>query len=251
MCQDHTSTTHTSSSRTSNTYAPSGVTPATTSANCGSRNTFDSRSLGVGDAFGQRFMRSGEYRYQVVAAGTGGLVDDMPFRVVVQDHDGEGHDDDAPMAQHDVSVRHDGRQLVAEPAELTVREGDLVVWSCPDPRSVGFEVLGDKAFLSSGRMTNECGYSHAFGVPGEYHWVDAHGSGTRGVVRVRAVRCETAADIRQWREQLSQGTLVMIHDGKADPAEVEIVTGQTVFFAVVKGPGVSVTDRALLPAHVR
>jgi plastocyanin len=240
MCQDHTTAPRPEG------YAHTAPAPTSAAANCGSRNTFDSRSLGVGDAFGQRFMRPGEYRYQVAAAGTGGLDDDLPFVVVVTKHEG-----DEPMAQHDVTVRHDGRRFVAEPAEVTVREGDLVVWACPDARAVGFEVLGDKAFLSSGRMTNECGYSHAFGVPGEYHWVDAHGSGTRGVVRVRAVRCETAADIRKWREQLAEGTLVMIHDGKVEPAEVEIVTGQTVFFAVVTGPGVSVTDRALLPAHVR
>ena len=38
----------------------------------------------------------------------------------------------------------------------------------------------------------------------------------------------------------------MISDGQPEPAEVEIMLGQTVFFAVVKGPGVSITEPVLV-----
>ena len=38
----------------------------------------------------------------------------------------------------------------------------------------------------------------------------------------------------------------MIDGEQAEPVRIEIVTGQTVFFAIVKGPGVTVTDRRLL-----
>ena len=38
----------------------------------------------------------------------------------------------------------------------------------------------------------------------------------------------------------------MIQNGKAEPASVEIVTGQTVFFAIVKAPGISITDERIL-----
>ncbi len=38
----------------------------------------------------------------------------------------------------------------------------------------------------------------------------------------------------------------MIADGKAQPDKVEIVTGQTVFFAVVTSPGISITDERFL-----
>jgi hypothetical protein len=38
----------------------------------------------------------------------------------------------------------------------------------------------------------------------------------------------------------------MIGDGKADRPEIEIMTGQTVFFAIVKTPGISITDDRLL-----
>ena len=40
--------------------------------------------------------------------------------------------------------------------------------------------------------------------------------------------------------------MVMIADNKPQPAEVEVVTGQTVFFTVIKGPGISITDTRLL-----
>jgi hypothetical protein len=35
--------------------------------------------------------------------------------------------------------------------------------------------------------------------------------------------------------------------GKADPRQVEILTGQTVFFAVVEAPGITITDQRLSP----
>jgi hypothetical protein len=38
----------------------------------------------------------------------------------------------------------------------------------------------------------------------------------------------------------------MISDNEAQPPEVEILTGQTVFFAVTKSKGISVTDERLL-----
>jgi len=47
-------------------------------------------------------------------------------------------------------------------------------------------------------------------------------------------------------QALTTGTVVMIHDGKVDPGEVHILTGQTVFFMVVNGPGISITDQRLL-----
>jgi plastocyanin len=204
-------------------------------------NALDSRAIGFGDTYGQRFMRPGTYRYHVVPAGTGAMLDERPYTITVKAVDGE-----SSMEQHMVTLRAEGRGFVPDKDKLTVREGDLVAWSCPDARAVRFEVRGDKEFFGSARLTNECGYSHAFGLPGEYEWVDAYGDETRGVVRVKDVHCETDAEVERWRKQLAKGTLVMIADGKAEPAEVDIITGQTVFFAVVAGKGISITDRALL-----
>ena len=38
----------------------------------------------------------------------------------------------------------------------------------------------------------------------------------------------------------------MITDKKVDPAKLDIVVGQTVFFAVVTSGGISITDERLL-----
>jgi hypothetical protein len=43
----------------------------------------------------------------------------------------------------------------------------------------------------------------------------------------------------------SKGTVVMVANDKANPAEVEIEVGQTVFFAIVAGRGITITDRRL------
>ena len=50
------------------------------------------------------------------------------------------------------------------------------------------------------------------------------------------------------QQSLTEATVVMITDGRVDRGAVDIVTGQTVFFAVVKGPGISITDASLLEA---
>lgn len=204
-------------------------------------NVLDSRAIGFGDTFGQRFMKPGTYRYHAVPAGAGAMLDDYPYSITV-----EAADKGSSMEQHLITLHTVGRSFVPDNEALTVREGDLVMWSCPDPRAVRFEVRGAKGFFGSARLTNECGYSHAFGMPGDYQWVDAHGGDTQGVVRVKDVRCETGAQTERWRKQLSEGTLVTITDGKAEPAEVDVVTGQTIFFAVVTGTGISITDRSLL-----
>jgi plastocyanin len=204
-------------------------------------NVLDSRSIGLGDAFGQRFMRPGTYRYNIVRAGLGDMADSFPYVIEVGDAD-----PGATMEQHNIVVVMEGSSWRVDREKISIREGDLVLWACPDQTSQGFEVRGDKQFFGSGRMTNECGYSHAFGLPGEYHWVDAHGGNVSGVVRVGEVQPKNGDELARWRKRVAQGTLVLIAEGKAEPAEVNIVVGQTVFFAIVKGEGISITDSTLL-----
>lgn len=202
---------------------------------------FDSRALGQTDCYGQRFMRAGTYQYAVLPTGSDWMSDHRPFAVHVTERPGG-----KTMNQHLVVVTFHGDGFRAEPAELRIEAGDLVLWTLQGERAVPCSIVGDKEFFNSTRLVNESGYTHAFGFAGEYAWTDAYGSGIGGVVRVKDPGCKTQRDFEQWREQLSQGTLVMIVDGKPEPAEVEIVTGQTVFFSVVKGPGISITDRRLL-----
>ena len=42
----------------------------------------------------------------------------------------------------------------------------MVLWNCTDSKAMPYVVVGEKAFFASHRLTNECGYSHAFGSPG-------------------------------------------------------------------------------------
>jgi plastocyanin len=206
-------------------------------------NTLDSRALGFGDCYGQRFMKPGTYRYDVVTAGGGPVVTDFRYTIEVVANDGG-----ATMKQHDVILKTEGRGFVVDQEVMTISEGDLVLWACADATAHAFEVRGDQAFFGSAALTNECGYSHAFGTPGEHRWADALGGPAEGVVRVKDVRCATPAELTAWRKRLTRGTVVMISDGKVEPAEVDVVLGQRVFFAVVSTSPMTITETALIAA---
>lgn len=206
-------------------------------------NTLDSRTLGFGDCYGQRFMKAGTYRYDVVNAGGGSTTRDHRYMIEVVPADR-----DAAMKQHDVVVKTKGRGFAVDRDSVTIAAGDLVLWSCADPAAHAFEVCGDKEFLGNAALTNECGYSHAFGTPGEHRWSDALGGPAEGVVRVKEIRCSSPADLARWQKRLSRGTIVMINDGKVEPAEVDVVVGQRVFFAVVNGTPMTITDSTLIGA---
>ncbi|NCT85114.1 MAG: hypothetical protein GXC94_18350 [Comamonadaceae bacterium] len=207
-------------------------------------DTLDSRALRAVDCYGQRFMREGAYAYHVLPAGGGAMNLDRPFKIDVATRKSDGK-----MKQHHVALRWDGKVFMPELQELRIEAGDLVSWNCPDQKAPAFEVAGDKGFFGSSALVNECGYSHAFGLPGIYRWSDANGSGLAGVVRVKEVRCEKREDLAHWRAALSKAALVMIDHGKAEPAEVDIVVGQTVYFAIVTGPGITITDSRLVAAQ--
>jgi plastocyanin len=158
---------------------------------------------------------------------------------------------DAQMKQHDVKVSFAAGRFTVEPEVLSIAQGDMVLWHAPNGRALPYTVVGEKPFFASDRLVNESGYSHAFGAAGEYRWRDAHGGRTEGLVRVRDPQCGTKADLDAWHAALATGTVVTITDGVATPKEVSILTGQTVFFAVTKGPGLSITDARLLEGEGR
>jgi plastocyanin len=150
------------------------------------------------------------------------------------------------MKQHLVVGSFAGGGFHVEPAEAHIESGDLVLWNLQGEQNKAYSIIGDKEFFNSMPLLNETGYSDVFGFPGEYVWLDAHGRDIRGIVRVKDPGWKTQQDYERWRELLSQGALVIIVDGKPEPAEVDIAVGQTVFFSIVKGPGISITDRRLL-----
>ncbi len=201
----------------------------------------DSRALRRTDCYAQRFMKAGTYPYNVLPAFGDCIEPDRPFTIkVVEQKKKSG------MTQHNVVVRFENGRFGVDRGETVIEAGDLVLWNCPEAGDLPYCVIGEKEFFASGRMVNECGYSHAFGTAGEYRWRDANGGDARGIVRVREVRCADRSHLENWHETLKKGTLVMIEGGHAKPSSVEIVTGQTVFFAVVKGSGLSITDERLL-----
>ncbi len=204
-------------------------------------DSFDSRALRLTDCYGQRFMKPGSYGYNISPVPGHLVTEERHWRIEVVERTTE-----STMHQHMVVVKTEGAKFRAEPPELVIEAGDLVLWNCPEPDAAPYVVMGDHEFFSSHRLVNESGYSHAFGSAGDYDWADAYGSDVAGVVRVRDPGCKDRADLQRWRTSLTKGTLVMISEGRAEPRDVDIIAGQTVFFAVVKAPGISITDRRLL-----
>ena len=204
---------------------------------------FDSRMLRLTDSYGQRFMKAGTFRYHVVPTGAEWLIEARPFVVNVVEGSSKNE-----MLQHNVAVRAEGAAFSVDQPELSIGTGDLVLWHCSDRKTAPYAVIGDKEFFASHRLVNESGYAHAFRFAGEYSWRDALGGDLNGVVRVRNANCERQQDFRKWYGSLRTAALVMISDTTAEPREIEITLGQTVFFVVTKSRGISITDERALQA---
>lgn len=204
-------------------------------------NTLDSRALYRTDCYCQRFNKPGKYEYNVVPAFGSVFSTTRPFCVIVKESAGKPAAD-----QHEVVVsERQGRFSVLTP-ELTIAAGDSVLWNSSQGGAIPFSLVSDHEFFNSSRMASESIYTHAFGLPGEVQWADAHGSGLRGKVRVKDPCCKTEADVKRWQQMLGEGVVVTIADGEAAPSELEIVCGQTVFFVVGKASGISITDVSVL-----
>ncbi|WP_426502013.1 hypothetical protein ACPPVO_30670 [Dactylosporangium sp. McL0621] len=209
-------------------------------------HTLDSRFLNLTNCFSYRFSAPGTFRYDLSPLPTGLADEDDDARaIVVADKEG------GAQQQHHITVGRVDGELTATPARLEVNRGDLVTWSTDGTTGTGFAVRGaiGKTVVDSAALCDESVYTHAFGLPGTYEWADANGSGLRGVVRVAAPepRAQKANGRRtQWQRALARGTLVHVRGAAAEPAEVEIQVGQTVFWAVQDAPGVTITDVSLL-----
>ena len=142
----------------------------------------DSRALRYTDCYAQRFMRRGIFRYHVLPVGGHCFVDERPYAIEVVERTTAG-----TMTQHTVTLTSARGSFGVADRAVRVQVGDLVLWHCPDPKAPALAVTGEltKEFFDSTRLTSECGYSHAFGLAGEYAWADANGSEIGGVVRVR------------------------------------------------------------------
>ena len=208
-----------------------------------SNDNLDSRALRYTDTYGQRFMREGIYHYTLVHAGCSGTIDSYPYAIEVTENKKSDK-----MRQHAIAVSHGDRGFSIEEARIKVAVGDLVTWACRQSTAPPLEVAGEKDFFGSSNLVNECGYAHAFCTAGEFRWSDIGGSRAAGVVRVRDPKCGSQKELATWRESLSKGALVMINGDKVEPEEVDIATGQTVYFAVIQSKGLSITDERVVDA---
>jgi plastocyanin len=207
-------------------------------------NTLDSRTLRLGDCFGQRFPTAGSVRYFVT---TGGIYpgaetredDDGGYLITVKPAPKGG----APN-QHNVVVSRKDGALVVTPPELEIEAGDGVLWHTTDATLAGFHVSGaGKNFrFDSARIQQDALYTHVFGLPGVYEWRDPNGSGAAGSVEVESVSPCNDEERDEWFEVLKKPAGFEIEGKVTKPAKVKITVGQTVFWSIQKSAGMAITD---------
>jgi plastocyanin len=210
-------------------------------------NNLDSRLLRYTDTFVKRFAKPGHVEYRLVIGGATLLsVERDSFTIDVNPRRGA---EEKRGKQHTVIVRREGRRLVAEPSHLEVEAGDMVLWHAPDPATPGFAVHGrmeqKKERFDSTALSDETIYSHAFGLPGDYHWIDAYGRDLSGVVHVADLDDAKGKAAHRWQKALHAGTTIKISGDHIEPQKVEILVGQTVFWIVEEADGISITDARL------
>jgi plastocyanin len=204
--------------------------------------TLDSRVLSYVDCYAKKFSRAGRVEYRLMTGVSACVPEDTAFTMDVSGKaQGESR-------QHDVEVRYVNRALTAEPAHLDIQHGDMVLWHAVDSTVPGFTVRGTapEGDFDSGAMEQEAVYTHAFGSAGTYEWMDANSGDVRGTVEVVDPAGLRQKDCAKWIESLAEGALIHIEGGKAKPDRIRILTGQTVFWAVEKAAGISITDKRLL-----
>jgi len=210
-------------------------------------HTLDSRSLQVGNCFGQKFPVVGEVRYFVSAGPmipSASVQTEGGYLIEVMPAGGE------QPKQYNVAVTMKDGALTVSPEKLQIHVGDGVLWHTTDPAVAGFQVAGaGKGFrFDSASIQNDAVFTHAFGVPGKYEWTDPNGSGVGGTIDVAPLAMKSPDDRDAWFETLKKPGAVKIKGKSSSPANVKIVVGQTVFWSVMESPGVAITDRRLVRA---
>jgi hypothetical protein len=105
---------------------------------------------------------------------------------------------------------------------------------------------GREFSFSSAALRSQCLYSHAFLTPGDVKWVDANGGPTSGTIRVWSVDSSDPEACRQWSESLEKASVVTVEGETATPERLEVLTGQTVFWAITNTRDITVTDERLI-----
>jgi plastocyanin len=202
----------------------------------------DSRSLGMADCFIQRFTVSGTVPYWLARAPVPEVapVGETAFAIIVGERPRETP---AESAQHNVVVRMLRGRLQADPQHVEISVGDTVRWHTQE-LTVRFAVRGgaEEFSFDSRAMSSECAYTHAFANAGKYQWLDANGHPLSGEVDVANPDASDEEQRGQWTEALKKGTTITIEGERIEPTNVQVLTGQTVAWVVVRAPGIAVTD---------
>jgi plastocyanin len=208
-------------------------------------HTLDSRSLRLGDCFGQKFPTPGDIRYFVSSGELlpraetrtegGHLIKVLPAAAGTEPR------------QHNVVVARANGRLTVDPARLEINAGDGVLWHTTDPEVTGFHVAGSgEGFqFNSASIRGESVFTHAFGVPGRYEWIDPNGTGVGGTIDVEAALCKGSDERDRWFEMLKKPAGIKIKGNASSPATVSITVGQTVFWSITDSPGVAILDKRL------
>jgi len=208
-------------------------------------DTLDSRTLGYFDLYIRRFTSPGEHPYALGAAALDPFSAEFPFTVLV------GDAASAAPVQHDVDVHREAGGLRADPAEVRCAPGDTVRWHSVDARTPRYVVrgTGPSGRWGSGRLESGTVYSHLFGLPGEYRWLDPLGNALSGTVEVAyPPPSEDPADFAAWRDAIRTISLVTIRGDSATPTATKVLVGQWVVFGVEEAPGggMAIADHRLV-----
>lgn len=215
-------------------------------------DTLDSRVLRYTDCFAQKFTSPGQVKYQItISGGTFLPLDpDHVFTIEVKEGaQGAKPKPDDENESHEVTVRRDGQKFIADPPALQISVGDVVLWRTNDSSTPGFAIRGEgkgNSFDSSA-LTGNSLYTHAFGIPGEYKWVDANGGPVSGVLQVNPLPSDDKKERDKWIKNLSIGLLITVNGNSATPNNIKMAVGQTVFWAIEKASGITITDARLVP----
>lgn len=216
-------------------------------------DALDSRSLRYTDCFVQQFPAADKISYWITSP-VGRFMpadEERAFTIHVSAKGANTKKGKADGQQHTVTVRYKDGTFLADPPELEIAAGDFVLWNTPDPAAPGFVVMGegeqtkfDSAALSAGSV-----YTHAFGLPGEYSWMDANCTSIQGKIRVSMPEMnmqDPKGYQRKLLKTLEQPVMIVVKDEHTDTVDAQAIVGQTVVWAVERSSGTAVVDTRLV-----
>jgi plastocyanin len=194
------------------------------------------------DRFGQGFSSPGLFKYGFGYPMLSQLKPaELQFTIDVKD----ARDRSREGRQHNVRVYQKGGQMMADPTNVCLEVNDVVLWYADDPATPGFSVSGysETASFNSAALTHEALYIHPFVDAGAFDWGDENKHGVSGRVIVTMPPVTTPREIEAYQAHLAQPVLVLITGSSVEPAQVEVVVGQSVVFVVEEASGITITGK--------